>query len=366
MNRWSTSSSLLKTCLAVSLLMVFLPGCNRKQDVESSDAEHEKIVLPVKAAVAVRGEISQTLNFSGNIDAVKRASIAPLAPGRIKQIFVKEGDYVKEGQLLAKMDDYGLQQAYANLQQIQEDYQRLKTLFERGSATAQQFGQIRAAYDAAKAGYENLKNSVELRAPYAGTIIGKHFNEGEIYNGAPGVDGVAAVVGLAQLGVMKIEVMAPEQEFVLLRTGLSVEIRTDALPDTVFEGKITTVNPALNRMSRSARITIEIRNPGLRLKPGMFARVKIATKSRNDVVVVPAPAVVSRDGEQIVFTVENKAAPFETRPKITKVQTGIVNDEYAEIVSGLQEGTVVLTDNNISLLEKTDIQVTSIENSGKE
>lgn len=365
MNRRLTSSSLFKSCIAVSMLMVFLPGCNTKKNVES-DASYEKIVLPVKAAVAVRGEISQTLNFSGNIDAVKRASIAPLAPGRIKQIFVKEGDYVKEGQLLAKMDDYGLQQAYANLQQVQEDYQRIKTLFERGSATAQQFGQIRAAYDAAKAGYENLKNSVELRAPYAGTIIGKHFNEGEIYNGAPGVDGVAAVVGLAQLGVMKIEVMAPEQEFVLLRTGLSVEIRTDALPDTVFEGKITTVNPALNRMSRSARVTIEIRNPGNRLKPGMFARVKIATSSKKDVVVVPASAVVNRDGEQIVFTVENKAAPFQTKPQIVKVHTGIVNDESAEIISGLQEGAVVLTDNNISLLEKTDIEVTSIENSGKE
>lgn len=365
MNRWLASSSFLKTCIAVSLLAAFLPGCNRKKEVES-DVKYEKIVLPVKAAVAKRGNISQTLNFSGNIDAVKRASIAPLSPGRIKKIYVNEGDYVKEGQLLAKMDDYGLQQALANLQQLQEDYQRLKTLYERGSATAQQYGQIKAAYDAAKAGYENLKNSVELRAPYAGTIIGRHFNEGEIYNGSPGMDGVAAIVALAQLGMMKIEVMVPEQEFVLLRTGLSVEIRTDAIPDTVFEGKITTVNPALNRMSRSARVTIEIRNPGYRLKPGMFARVKVATSSKKDVVVIPAPAVVSRDGEQIVFTVENKAVPFTTKPQIVKVQTGIVNDEMAEIVSGLQEGTVVLKDNNVSLLENTDIQVTSIENSGKE
>ena len=82
--------------------------------------------------------------------------------------------------------------------------------------------------------------------------------------------------------------------------------------------------------------------------------------------MIPAPAVVSRDGEQIVFTVENKVVPFTTKPQIVKVQTGIVNDEMAEIVSGLQEGTVVLKDNNVSLLENTDIQVTSIENSGKE
>jgi RND family efflux transporter MFP subunit len=159
---------------------------------------------------------------------------------------------------------------------------------------------------------------------------------------------------------MKIEVMVPEQDFVHLRPGQTAHVRTEAYPDTVFEGKIFTVNPSLNRMSRTSRVAIEIRNDKQALKPGMFAKVEIVTSTRPNVLAVPVSAIVMRDGEPHVFTVENNTAPYVTKPTLVKVETGLITDKDAQILSGIEEGTVVLTDNNVSLSNNTDIRVTAV------
>jgi len=381
-------------CAAV-LTAAFGSGCGKKKD-DGSSAEVEKILIPVRAAAAVKRDVTQSLNFSGNIDAFRRAAIAPaLAGSRVLRIHVEEGQSVSEGQLLATMEDFQLQQSAAQIQQsnaqlaqlraqlaqMEADFKRISTLHSRGSMTQQQFDQAKAGYealkagydaakagnDAARAGYNLLKKSVELRAPFSGTIIGRYVNEGELYTGAPGPDGISGVVAVAQLGRMKIEVMVPEQDFVHLRPGQIAHVRTEAYPDTVFEGRIFTVNPALNRMSRTARVAIDIRNDKQMLKPGMFAKVEIVTTTRPNVLSVPSGAIVMRDEKPHVFTVEyntapeNSTVPYVTKPTLVKVETGLVTDRLAQILSGIEEGTVVLTDNNVSLSNNTDIRVTAIE-----
>ena len=350
---------------AAAVVLTAGSGCNRKKE-EAADApaaKVEKIVLPVKAAIAVKRDVTQTLNFSGNIDAFRRAAIAPAVMGsRVLRIFVEEGQPVREGQLLVRMEDFQLRQSEAQLQQLENDYKRMSTLYSRGSVTAQQYEQINSGYSAAKAGYELLKNSVELRAPFSGTVIGKYVNEGEVYTGAPGYDGISGVLSVAQLGRMKIEVMVPEQDFVLLRPGQPAQVKVDAFPNMEFDGTIFTVNPALNRMSRTSRVAIEIRNDKQLLKPGMFAKVEIVTNSIKNVLAVPATAIVMRDGEPHVFTVGyQETRPYVTTPTLVKVRTGLVTDKDAQILEGIEENAVVLTDNNVSLSNNTGIRVMEIK-----
>jgi len=349
--------------LCAAAVLIAGPGCNRKKDEAAASAEVEKIVLPVKAAVAVKRDVTQTLNFSGNIDAFRRAAIAPAVMGsRVLRIFVEEGQAVREGQVLVKMEDFQLRQSEAQLQQLENDYKRMSALYSRGSVTAQQYEQVNTGYSAAKAGYELLKNSVELRAPFSGTVIGKYVNEGEVYTGAPGYDGISGVLSVAQLGRMKIEVMVPEQDFVLLRPGQTAQVKVEAFPNMIFEGKIFTVNPALNRMSRTSRVAIEIKNDKQQLKPGMFAKVEIVTNSISNVLAVPATALVMRDGETHVFTVDyQETVPYVTTPTLVKVKTGLVTDKDAQILEGIDENAVVLTDNNVSLSNNTGIRVTEIK-----
>jgi multidrug efflux pump subunit AcrA (membrane-fusion protein) len=93
----------------------------------------------------------------------------------------------------------------------------------------------------------------------------------------------------------------------------------------------------------------------------MFAKVEIVTNNINNVLAVPSTAIIIRDGEPHVFTVENNPAPFATTPTLVKVKTGIITDKYAQIIEGIDENTIVLTDNNISLMDDTGIRVTSIK-----
>jgi len=347
---------------AAAVLATLCAGCDKKKEENTVEKEVDKIMLPVRGVVAVKRDVVQTLNFSGNIDAFRRAAIAPAVMGsRVLKIHAEEGQAVREGQLLVRMEDFQLRQSEAQLRQLEADHKRMEALHSRGSVTQQQYEQVRTGHTTAKAGYELLKNSVELRAPFSGTVIGKYVNEGEVYTGAPGVDGISGVLAIAQLGRMKIEVMVPEQDFVFLRPGQTAHVRVDAYPDTVFEGKIFTVNPALNRMSRTSRVAIEIKNDKHLLKPGMFAKVEIVTNSQENVLAIPSTAVVTRDGELHVFTVKNGSAPFDTTPTLVKVKTGMVTDRYVQILEGIDEGTIVLTDNNVSLSNNTGIRVMNIE-----
>ncbi|MDR3012046.1 MAG: efflux RND transporter periplasmic adaptor subunit, partial [Chitinispirillales bacterium] len=200
-------------------------GCGVKTDAAVVPADVEKILMPVKAAAAVTRDVTQTLSFSGSIDAFRRAAIAPAVMGsRVLNINAEEGQAVREGQVLARMEDFQLRQSEAQLKQLEADYKRMEALYSRGSVTQQQYEQVRTSYTAAKAQYEQLENSVELRAPFSGTVIGRYVNEGEVYTGSPGADGISGVLSVAQLGRMKIEVMAPEQDFVMLRPGQTARV----------------------------------------------------------------------------------------------------------------------------------------------
>ncbi|MCL2218961.1 MAG: efflux RND transporter periplasmic adaptor subunit [Chitinispirillia bacterium] len=339
-------------------------GCNKKKEEAAEAAPAEKVLLPVKGAVAVKRDISRTLNFSGNIDATRRTAIAPASAAigsRVERIFVKEGDAVREGQILVRMEDFQLQQSQTQLTQLEADYQRMSQLRGKG-VTQQQYEQVKTSYDAAKVGHEQLKRSIELRAPFSGTVIGRYLNDGEVYMGAPGHDGAIGILSIAQLGSMTIELMVSEQDFVQLRMGQDAQVKLDVFPDTAFAGRISAISPALNRQSRTANAGIEISNAGNKLRPGMFARVEIATQTLKNVLAVPSSALVVRGNEVFVFTVEEQPAPFVTTPKLVRVKTGMLTLQYAQILEGLEENAAVLTENNASLTEETEIRVTHISN----
>ncbi|MDR2578001.1 MAG: efflux RND transporter periplasmic adaptor subunit [Chitinispirillales bacterium] len=344
------------------MMLVTAFGCSGDGDDSLDDVK--RIVLPVKGVAAVKRDVVRSLNFSGDIDAHRRAAIAPAqaaAGSRVLRIYVEEGHEVREGQILARLEDFQLKQLEVRLTQLEADHNRMASLHSRGSVTQQQFEHARTAFTAAKAEYEQLKNSIELRAPFSGTIIGKYVNEGEVYRGVPGYDGTVGILSIAQFDRMKIDVLVSEQELVHLRYGQSAQITFDIFPNRLFEGKISTISPSISRVSRSASVTIDIVDEKRELRPGMFAKVEIAIETRNNVLAVPLSAVVVRgDREAFVFTVENNQAPFAAAPKQVLIRPGLITLRYVEILEGLEENTVVLFSNNALLTEETEVLVTDI------
>lgn len=349
--------------VAIILFTAFfflLSGCANKKAEEKTAID--QIVLPVTAVKVTRGRIENFLTYTGSIDAVTRVVIAPAVPGRIEKILVDEGRFVSAGQVLVRMDDKQLIQVKASYETAEKTYARIKALHERGSATVQQLEQAGAAFEAAKAGYEQMLSSVELRAPFSGTIIGKYYNDGEIYSTMkPGPEGLGAILSLAKLNKMKIEVKVPELDYARISTGIPAFISVDALATRNFTGKVSKVSPALDMRSRTATITIEIDNDQKTIRPGMFARVRIVTEYKDSVLIVPTKALVTRNDSTFVFKVKTGTVPYETRPIPLSVHQGLTNAEFSEVSSeGLDVSDLVLMENNVSLTAETAIKVTAI------
>ena len=358
------------TIRAVTVAIMFfaafiflLSGCSNKKAEEKTVIE--QIVLPVTAVKVTRGRIENFLTYTGSIDAVTRVVIAPAVPGRIEKILVDEGRFVSAGQVLVRMDDKQLIQVKTPYETAGKTYDRMKALHERGSATPQQLEQAGAAFEAAKAGYEQMLSSVELRAPFAGTIIGKYYNDGEIYSAMkPGPEGLGAILSLAKLNKMKIEVKVPELDYVRISEGIPAFISVDALAAKKFTGKVSKVSSALDMRSRTATVTIEIDNNQKILRPGMFARVRIVTEHKDSVLIVPTKALVERNDSTFVFKVKAGTVPYETKPVPLSVHRGLTNAEFSEVSGeGLDVSDLVLMENNVSLTAETAIKVTAVTDS---
>ena len=343
---------LLAGFILVSLLLM---SCGRSQE-ESADEANVTGAVPVEVIQVERGTVRRVLSYTGEIEAWEELDVVPSVSGKIARIYVKEGDHVTENQVLAELDTdpltLALEQATANLHAVEaafndaeKNWNRMKELVKDGSISSQQFEKAELGYNASKAQVEQAGAAVDLaeynlrvsvmRAPYDGVITRKDMNEGDTINPMmPGGGGVVTVMDFSQVKVM---VLAPDTDLRYLKSGLPVFAKVDVYPEEIFEGTVYVVNPAAVRQSRLFEIQLAIPNPGLLLKPGMFARVDVVVEEKNDVTTLPLLCLVSPDTEPYVFVVSGGKAEHRS------VTSGIIEGELAEIVTGLDVGETVVS-----------------------
>lgn len=345
--------NLFPMILACSLL---LASCGQKGKPAGSTANDSTAVasaIPVRVMPVTRTTIARTVDYTGTIQAYEEVSMAPSTPGRVDKIYVEVGDRVRKGQQLFLMDRT---QYYANkiqLANLEKDLSRLDTLLKLGSVKEQLYDQTKAQYEVMKANVDFMEENTLLEAPFSGIITGKYLEDGELYSGAPGMSGKAAVVTLMQINPVKIIVSISEQYFPLIRNGMKVRVMADVYPDKNFEGTIFRVHPTIDAMSRSFRAEVRISNGNELLRPGMFARSFI-DMGREEAFVVPANAVMMQEGtnERFIFVVENGVAI--RKPVIL----GQRFDDRFEIAGGeLKEGDSLVIDGQARLNNGQTVEV---------
>jgi membrane fusion protein (multidrug efflux system) len=156
-----------------------------------------------------------------------------------------------------------------------------------------------------------------------------------------------------QMDVVEVEVDLPEEAFGNLKTGNSAFVSFDAIPDAAVEGHITKIHPTIDPVSRTAKITLSIDNPNLKIRAGMTARTKIVQKSKESVVYAPRTALVSEEDHFIVYKVSNNTV------KKLKVDIGIVGDDGCEIKNGLAEGDSLVIKGSTGLKDGMAVTVLS-------
>lgn len=312
------------------------------------------------------GEIIEVRQLTGTVYPEYQYVVAPKVSGRIQSIRKRIGDWVRAGEIIARIDDaeyqQGVVEAEANLKialaaltesQIQFDLARqektrVESLQAKGIASASELDAAVSNYSAQESRLQLARAQVEqreaalksakirlsytvLNASKPGLIGERFVDEGELL--APN----AAVVSVIGIDSVLIRTTIIERDYGYLKTGQSAEVMVDAFPGRRFPGKVARVAPMLQEAARVAQMEVEVRNDSLKLKPGMFARVEVVTAAKERTQFVSSRALVNRNNLEGVFMV----APGETVAHFFPVKVGIQTETRTEILEPTLQGLVI-------------------------
>jgi RND family efflux transporter MFP subunit len=324
--------------------------------------------IEVKLTTAVTQSPSQTnasLTASGYIVAQRKAAVASKGTGRLIWLGVVEGDKVKKGQIIGRLEDNDihalLDQAKANLLLTQADlkdaentFNREKALLKTGSATRMEVDAAEARYlrvlasiNVAKANISSQEIALEnmlIRAPFDGTVLTKNADIGEIVSplGAS-LNSRAAIVTMADMSSLEVEADVSESNIEKIKINQESDIVLDAYPDKSYEGYVSKIIPTADRSKATVMVKVGFKHYDERVLPEMSAKVLFLSEKPKDEVkdvkpalIVPMTSVAKRDGRDVVYLVKDEKA-IEV-----PVTTGRKFNAYLEITSGISDGDKVI------------------------
>ena len=350
--------------------MILVTAC--QPDAESdgaAEAKDDTPAIPVETSVATRGDIYAMYSGTAPIEALAEAEVIAKVAGEVREILVEEGDDVKKGQVLARLDGdrlrLELMQSEANLRKLQRDYQRNIDLKERGLISAGDFEKIKYEMDALEASYNLARLEVsytEIRAPIDGVIAERFVKIGNT------IDVNAVTFQVTSLEPLIAYLHVPEREYRRIDRGQTAVIEVDALQGSEYQAVVARISPVVDPATGTFKISVEVTDPTRRLKPGMFGRINIVYDMHAQALQIPRSAIVDEAGETSVFIVEDDKA---VRRPIT---TGYANSGHMEILGGLtgSEKIVVVgqaglrNGSKVSIINAVDAEESSASNNSSE
>jgi RND family efflux transporter MFP subunit len=337
---------------------VFLVGCDNKN---GQDLVLEKKPIQVKVLQVEKGTFTKSLTYKGTVNPWKRANIGPEVSGRIGKIYKKQGDVVQKGDLLAELDcttmklqkkqaEAALAVAMASFKDAVLNFQRIKSLYEKKAVSKMQYEKSQLALEAAdtqkksaEASFNVIRHTLSnsyMKAPFAGIITSKNYEEGDTVNPMMGMS--AGVLTLMDMSRVKIVLDVPAEDVEKIEIGQPCAISVSTIPLETFMGEVFSKNLAADPLSKTFKVEVVVDNPETKIKAGIFAEVGIEILRNEDVFVLPNSALM--DENQLVLFNGGKA-------KYIKIKIAD-SSEYEFVVSeGLVGGETVVVDGNYDLKE---------------
>ena len=260
----------------------------------------EPTVLAVRGWTVERGTVAEYIRINGDVVPRTKVSVYPDTAGRLVSISVKLGDSVSKGSVIASIDPSRPGENYA---------------------------------------------PSPVFASVSGTVISLPVEPGERVTSA------TAVVILGDLSRLRIETAVPERHVGSVRTGLPGILSFEPYPGETFAGRVTGISPVLDSATRTNPITLELDTPDPKIKAGMFATIRLIIRERRNVIRVPREAVIAADESVSVFVVEDGAARKKT------ITVGLQGEDMTEVLSGLEEGDVVVIQGQTLLSDGSQVRV---------
>ncbi len=317
----------MKRTAAICLALLGLAACGSKQQT-TQVVETPRVLT--KTATAERAVVQLTEEYTSEILPYKENDITPAASGvHIDRIRVDVGDRVQQGQVLVTLDPTQYNQALVQLKTVEDDYNRLKPVFDAGGISAQQIDQAKAALDVQREVVANLKKNIELRSPITGVVTARNNEAGDLFMNQP-------ILHVMQINPVKVIANIPEQFFPAVKVGMPVDLKLEVFPDRTFAGRVSLIHPALDAATRTFTVEVTVPNGGEVLHPGMFART-IFNMGEKEGVMVPDVAVQKQVGSSERYLYVIKDGKAERR----RVTQGRQSGSRIALLSGVEEGEAV-------------------------
>lgn len=320
-------------------------GNNNSKTAEQPQAAEVRLHNVTIMAASYK-DVPQSDVYTANVEAYAKNNIAPQSPSRIQKIYVEVGDFVRAGQIVAKMDEVSLNQSKLSMANDSLEYSRIKKLYEQGGVSKSDFDAMELKYNVTRSQYQNLLENTILRSPVSGVITARNYDQGDMYGGSP-------IYVVEQITPVKLYVGISEMDYTRVKKNDTVTLTADALPGKTFTGRIARIYPTIDAATHTFTAEVNVANSDRLLRPGMYARVTVNFGS-NHSIVVPDDCVVKQQGSGVrsVFVLQND----NTVKEVVVTLGRHFGTEY-EILSGIAEGDKVVVKGQASLKNGSKVNV---------
>ena len=326
---------------------VMAVSCGNNNSKTAEQPQAAEVRLPnVTIMDASYKDVSQSDVYTANVEAYAKNNIAPQSPSRIQKIYVEVGDFVRAGQIVAKMDEVSLNQSKLSMANDSLEYSRIKKLYEQGGVSKSDFDAMELKYNVTRSQYQNLLENTILRSPVSGVITARNYDQGDMYGGVP-------IYVVEQITPVKLYVGISEMDYTRVKKNDTVTLTADALPGKTFTGRIARIYPTIDAATHTFTAEVNVANGERLLRPGMYARVTVNFGS-NHSIVVPDDCVVKQQGSGVrsVFVLQ-----ADNTVKEVVVTLGRHFGTEYEILSGVAEGDKVVVKGQASLKNGSKVNV---------
>ena len=341
---------ILFTIIGLLLIIGVLGGIKGLQ-IDRMIAQGSQTVPPPETVTTtmVQAESWESrLTAVGSLVAVQGVTLTAELTGKVVRIAFEPGTKVNAGDLLVQQDtsseEAQLRAAEATVELAKRNRDRLKKLLDRRTIAQQQYDNADAQYKEGVARADAIRAVIakkNIRAPFAGRLGIRLVNLGQILNeGDP-------IVSLQSINPIFVNFSLPQQQLAQVQPGFTVRFTSDAIPGQVIEGKITAINPEVDAATRNIRVQATAANHQERLRPGMFVNVTVVLPASENVLTIPATAVLYAPYSDSVFVVDEKQDKNKKQSgRVVRqqvVELGEKRGDFVAVISGLEAGQTIVS-----------------------
>jgi RND family efflux transporter MFP subunit len=340
-----------------------------KQDIKSGRIPREKIpeilanipggagadqgeAYPVSVGPVLRKNLNSYLVLNGVVEPERKVEVFSRLAAYVKQILKEEGDYVKESDVLALLDDTEIrisyeqakieqEQARLSLEEAEQNYVRNKELIAKELISEQEYQTQEAQYKQRQLDYqnrsENFKN-LELQLNYTKIrALSEGYITERLIEVGSRVTANQQVYTIEDFKPLLVRVFVPTTDAIKLKENMTAEVTTDVLKGNIFSGNLKLINPRIDVQTGTVKVTVEVFDETLRLKPGMFVEVRIVIGQKENALVIPRKAILYKQNKTYAFILNGKTVTQR------EIVLGLTEEDDAEVSQGLAEGDVIVT-----------------------